>query len=227
MIRLRAAPSAGKGRFLIDIPMSATFNRGKAPFEEAPAARLPNPAAPDGGMGRSGKGRIDMFTASSGAPQERLAKRLEEMAQDLFEVITHLCLVAPRSRRRAGDLKEIEYLTLAILQERGTMIVGDIQRLLGVLPAQMSRVIRSLEARQWPLIGCRINSNDKRKIDVGLTEVGRRCRQVGPLQGQIEFQPRFFAEVQGQPDLESAAPSQFALQRHVAAQKLGQLANDG
>ena len=55
------------------------------------------------------------------------------------------------------------------------MIVGDIQRLLGVLPAQMSRVIRSLEARQWPLIGCRINPNDKRKIDVGLTEAGEKA----------------------------------------------------
>ena len=74
-----------------------------------------------------------------------------------------------------GDLKEIEYLTLAILQDRGTMIVGDIQRILGVLPAQMSRVIRSLEARQWPLIGCRINPDDKRKIDVGLTEAGEKA----------------------------------------------------
>lgn len=116
-----------------------------------------------------------MVMASSGAPQGGLAKRLEEMAQDLFEVITHLGLVAPRGRRQAGDLKEIEYLTLAILQDRGTMIVGDIQRLLGVLPAQMSRVIRSLEARQWPLIGCRINPHDKRKIDVGLTEAGEKA----------------------------------------------------
>ena len=109
-----------------------------------------------------------MVTASSGA-------RLEELAQDLFGVITQLGLVVPRSKRRDGDLKEIEYLTLAILQDRGTMIVGDIQRLLGVLPAQMSRVIRSLEARQWPLIGCRINPNDKRKIDVGLTEAGEKA----------------------------------------------------
>jgi DNA-binding MarR family transcriptional regulator len=101
--------------------------------------------------------------------------RLEEIAQDLFEVMTRLGLITPRGRRRPGDLKEIEYLTLAILQDRGTMIVGDIQRLLGVLPAQMSRVIRSLEARQWPLIACRINSNDKRKIDVGLTEAGEKA----------------------------------------------------
>ena len=116
----------------------------------------------------SGRRRGNMVTASSGA-------RLEELAQDLFGVITQLGLVVPRSKRRDGDLKEIEYLTLAILQDRGTMIVGDIQRILGVLPAQMSRVIRSLEARQWPLIGCRINPNDKRKIDVGLTEAGEKA----------------------------------------------------
>ena len=52
-----------------------------------------------------------------------------------------------RRRRRLGDLKEVEFLTLAILQANGTMIVGDIQRILGVLPAQMSRIIRSMEQR--------------------------------------------------------------------------------
>ncbi len=55
------------------------------------------------------------------------------------------------------------------------MIVGDIQRLLGVLPAQMSRVIRSLEARDRPLIVCRINPHDKRKIDVCLTAAGDKA----------------------------------------------------
>ena len=52
------------------------------------------------------------------------------------------------------------------------MIVGDIQRLLGVLPAQMSRIIRSLENRERPLIACHINPRDKRKINVALTEDG-------------------------------------------------------
>jgi DNA-binding MarR family transcriptional regulator len=99
--------------------------------------------------------------------------RTEEIAQDLFDVATHLCLAAPRGRRRPDTLKEIEYLTLAILQDRNTMIVGEIQRLLGVLPAQMSRIIRSLENRATPLVSCRINPHDKRKIDVCLTEVGR------------------------------------------------------
>jgi DNA-binding MarR family transcriptional regulator len=101
--------------------------------------------------------------------------RIEELAQELFEVFTHLCLATPRGRRRTDDLKEAEFLTLAILQDRGTMIVGDIQRQLGVLPAQMSRIIRALENRPTPLISCQINAQDKRKIDVGLTEVGAKA----------------------------------------------------
>ncbi len=103
--------------------------------------------------------------------------RLEELALDLFEFITHLGLVVPRGRRLAADLKEVEFLTLAILQERGTVIVGDIQRLLGVLPAQMSRIIRALEMRDPPLVVCQINASDKRKIDVQLTPAGDKARQ--------------------------------------------------
>lgn len=101
--------------------------------------------------------------------------RLDEIAQDLFEVVTRVCLTTPRGRRRSGDLKDIEYHTLTLLHGRGTMIVGDIQRLLGVLPAQMSRIIRSLEDRPDPFIACRINPQDKRKIDVVLTEAGERA----------------------------------------------------
>ena len=103
--------------------------------------------------------------------------RIEELAQELFEVFTHLCLATPRGRRRTDDLKEAEFLTLAILQDRGTMIVGDIQRQLGVLPAQMSRIIRALENRPTPLISCQINAQDKRKIDVALTPAGRAAFQ--------------------------------------------------
>jgi DNA-binding MarR family transcriptional regulator len=60
-----------------------------------------------------------------------------------------------------------------MLEERGTMTVGEIQRELGVLPAQMSRLVRSLENRHCPLISCRINAHDKRKVDVRLTDDGR------------------------------------------------------
>jgi DNA-binding MarR family transcriptional regulator len=101
--------------------------------------------------------------------------RLDDIAQDLFEVFTRLGLSALRGRRRLGDLKEAEFLTLSLLHTNGTMIVGDIQKLLGVLPAQMSRIIRSLENRERPLIVCNINARDKRKVDVGLTVAGEKA----------------------------------------------------
>ena len=101
--------------------------------------------------------------------------RPDELANQLFSVVTRYGLALPRGRRRPGDLKEIEFLTLTLLSGQGTMIVGDIQRMLGVLPAQMSRVIRALEARDRPLIACRINPQDKRKIDVCLTAAGDKA----------------------------------------------------
>ena len=100
--------------------------------------------------------------------------RLEDLAQELYEVVTHICLSTLRGRRRGGDLKEVELLTLSLLHGQGTMIVGDIQRLLGILPAQMSRIIRALENRAEPFIECRINPRDKRKIDVALTPAGEK-----------------------------------------------------
>lgn len=101
--------------------------------------------------------------------------RVEDIAQDLFEVVTQIGLSTLRGRRRLADLKEVEFLTLSILHNRSSMIVGDIQRLLGVLPAQMSRIIRSLENRDRALISCRINPQDKRKIDVCLTPAGEKA----------------------------------------------------
>src|SRR5262249_22275792 len=100
--------------------------------------------------------------------------QIEDVAHELFDVVTQICLSTLRGRRRSGDLKEVEFLTLSLLQTNQTMIVGDIQRLLGILPAQMSRIIRSLENRAHPLIECRINPRDKRKIDVCLTPQGER-----------------------------------------------------
>jgi DNA-binding MarR family transcriptional regulator len=101
--------------------------------------------------------------------------RLDDVAHELFQLVTQICLSTLRGRRRGGgELKEVEFLTLSLLQTNNTMIVGEIQRLLGVLPAQMSRVIRSLENRERALIQCRINPRDKRKIDVCLTSHGEK-----------------------------------------------------
>ena len=52
------------------------------------------------------------------------------------------------------------------------VVCGDVG-VVGILPAQMSRVIRSLEAKHGkPLIDCSINPEDKRRIDVCRTEAG-------------------------------------------------------
>ena len=69
-----------------------------------------------------------------------LGPRVDDLAHELFSVVTQICLSSLRGRRRPGELKEVEFLTLSLLQANSTMIVGDIQRVLGVLPAQMSRV---------------------------------------------------------------------------------------
>ncbi len=117
--------------------------------------------------------------------------RIDDIAHELFQVVTQICLSTLRGRRRAGDLKEVEFLTLSLLQAHGILIVGDIQRVLGVLPAQMSRVIRSLENRERALIQCRINSRDKRKIDVELTTHGEKTlleyqsKRVGRIVAQL------------------------------------------
>ena len=125
--------------------------------------------------------------------------RLEELAQRAFQLITRMMLGLPRGRRRAGSLKEMEFLTLAILHENDPMIVGDIQRILGILPAQMSRIIRSLENRTTPLVSCQINTRDKRKVDVHLTDAGAqllseyiapRVRAIGDLLGQLTEEER-------------------------------------
>jgi DNA-binding MarR family transcriptional regulator len=100
---------------------------------------------------------------------------LDEVARDLFGVLAQLGLAVPRGRRRAGGLKEIEFVALSLLRRRRLLTVGELQRLLGVLPAQMSRVLRGLEGRDRPLVACRINPQDKRKINVALTAAGSRA----------------------------------------------------
>jgi len=97
------------------------------------------------------------------------------LAQQIVDLNNQISLAQPRVKRRNNGLKEMEFLTLCHLRNKDLMNVGDIQKLLGVLPAQMSRIIRSLENRDIALIACSINPLDKRKIDVALTEAGNRA----------------------------------------------------
>jgi DNA-binding MarR family transcriptional regulator len=99
------------------------------------------------------------------------------MAEEIFT----LSIMASRKRlvsRNQGDsaeLSETQFLTLDTLVRQSTLTVGELQRSIGVLPAQMSRIIRSLESSfDKPLIRCELNQSDKRKIDVAVTPAGRK-----------------------------------------------------
>lgn len=101
------------------------------------------------------------------------------MAEEVF-ALSKLVSTA-RSRQAAGpdDLPESEFITLDILSKEQPLTIGEIQRRIGVVPAQMSRIIRALENREGgAYIECRINPDDRRRVDVSLTETGEKAHQA-------------------------------------------------
>ena len=109
-----------------------------------------------------------------------LAQQVKEFTEELFELSKHFWIAQSRSKgKEETEITETEFLALDLLFKSESLGVGDIQRHIGVLPAQMSRIIRSLENKgDQPLITCSINPNDKRKIDVKLTQAGRETHQA-------------------------------------------------
>ncbi len=103
--------------------------------------------------------------------------QLEALAEEVFELNKLSWTARAQTRRRAEcTVSEYEFLALDVLTKQGPMTVGELQKHVGVMPAQMSRVIRSLEDKSdGPMITCAINARDKRKVDVTLTEAGRRA----------------------------------------------------
>lgn len=103
-------------------------------------------------------------------------KTLEAMADEVFEL--YQLAAAARSRRATAsdDLTESEFLTLDILAKDEQLTVGNVQKRIGVVPAQMSRIVRSLaEQGGKGYLSCRINAEDRRRIDVSITAAGRRA----------------------------------------------------
>ncbi len=99
---------------------------------------------------------------------------LHTMAEEIFAVTVLTWRERMANRSSTTELSESQFLTLDILAKDKTLTVGHLQRSIGVLPAQMSRIIRSLETGfDKPLIRCELNQTDKRKIDVTLTPSGR------------------------------------------------------
>jgi len=114
-------------------------------------------------------------------PKSQQVQQLKGFAEEIFELSKDVW--AAQSRGKAKDQTEIsetEFLALDLLSKSDQAItVGNIQRHIGVLPAQMSRIIRSLESKgESPLIYCKINPKDKRKIDVELSPPGIAAHQA-------------------------------------------------
>ncbi len=125
-------------------------------------------------------------------PAKNDAILLKEMANELFQMQTLSAATRSRSRKKgAADLTETEFLTLDLLTKNKALTVGEIQRQIGILPAQMSRVVRALEKRpEGSLIKCRINRSDKRKVDVAISKSGRQLHKNYKeirLQGMMNF----------------------------------------
>ena len=112
-------------------------------------------------------------------PEKR--KQLKALAEEVF-ALTQLGSRA-RAQARTGDaveiLTETENLTLDLLSKQEVMSVGEIQKAVGVLPAQMSRIVRSLEDKAGTAyIKCAINPQDRRKIDVSITPEGSKALEA-------------------------------------------------
>lgn len=125
-------------------------------------------------------------------PGKNDAILMKEMADELLQMQTLAAATRSRSRKKgAADLTETEFLTLDLLTKTKVLTVGEIQRQIGILPAQMSRVVRTLEKRpDGPLIKCNINRRDKRKIDIEITKPGRQIHKNYKdvrLQGMMNF----------------------------------------
>lgn len=73
-----------------------------------------------------------------------------------------------REKKRSG-LSEVHYMALHVIR-RG-VVVGDVMRALGILPATMSRILRTLTDRGLATV--EINDGDRRKLDVRLTAEGK------------------------------------------------------
>jgi len=108
------------------------------------------------------------------------AEQLKQFMEEIFEVSKDFWAAQSKTKsKNEADITETEFLALDMLSKSDhPLTVGDIQKRIGVLPAQMSRVIRSLESKGGhPLIACRINPVDKRKVDVEITPAGRKNHQ--------------------------------------------------
>ena len=102
---------------------------------------------------------------------------IKQLALQIFDLTRRTWFESQREKFKGGyDLSESEFLALDALEDAESMSVGQLRKHVGVLPAQMSRILKALEQRyDEKLVICSINPDDKRKIDVSITPKGRRA----------------------------------------------------
>ena len=113
-------------------------------------------------------------------PDTRDRDELDKMAGEIFELIKLASTARARARAGAPEvLSETEFLALDVLTQNKSLTVGDVQKRIGVVPAQMSRIIRSLENKGGDaFVTCSINSGDRRKVDVRIAPRGREAHDA-------------------------------------------------
>jgi len=110
---------------------------------------------------------------------EQNEQNLDTLVDEIFDLTK--IIYAARSRRPSGpdDLSETEFLALDLLNKHKSMTIGEIQRSVGVVPAQMSRIVRSLETQGGRgYVECSINSRDRRRVNVMLTSSGKKAYET-------------------------------------------------
>ena len=102
-------------------------------------------------------------------------KQLEQLADEVYGVTRGVLALRARAKATGPEeLSESEFIALDLLTGQETRAVGDRQKQMGIRPAQMSRIVRSLEGKDaGAMVQCSINSQDRRKVDVAMTDVGR------------------------------------------------------
>ncbi|HUU83156.1 MAG TPA: transcriptional regulator [Phycisphaerae bacterium] len=94
-----------------------------------------------------------------------------------LELAEHLLTLSKLSwaevSKETVDLTEAGFLALDHLCHVDTATVGDLHHHVGVMPSQMSRLLRLLESSGF--VRTTINPDDRRKVDVTMTEAGREA----------------------------------------------------
>ena len=103
---------------------------------------------------------------------------LNAMAEEIFELYRVIAFVRSRQPSGPDDLSETEFLTLDILSKDQPLTIGEIQKRIGVVPAQMSRIVRALEEHGGRgYVVCNINAEDRRRVNVSLTKRGASAHE--------------------------------------------------